>query len=121
MKAVSHAINIFAVRALPDRPYVTGTHSTVWVQTTTYTMELWWAVRMKTSTTWTDAKATTLKFGKRVVEESHGNSESEQRVCRPTDEAVTSQIGTNRNSTSIFVVVLGFVIDTLFVQANPQN
>jgi len=31
-----------------------------------------------------------------VAEESHGNAESEQRVCRPTDEAVTSQIETNR-------------------------
>ena len=44
IKAVSHAINTFAVRVHLRRPHVTGTHSTARIQTTTYSVELWWAV-----------------------------------------------------------------------------
>jgi hypothetical protein len=53
IKAVSHAINIFAVRAHPRRPHVTGTLSRAQIQTTTYSPELWWAVQMRTTATWT--------------------------------------------------------------------
>jgi len=41
IKAVSHAINNFAVRAHPRPPHVTGTHSTARIQTTTYSPGLW--------------------------------------------------------------------------------
>jgi len=47
---VSLTINIFAARAHPRRPYVTWT---VRFQTTTFSPELWWAVQMRTTTTWT--------------------------------------------------------------------
>ena len=53
IKAVSHVINIFAVRAHPRRPHVIGTHSTARIQTSTYSPELWSAVQMRTTTMWT--------------------------------------------------------------------
>ena len=39
-----HVTYVFAVCAPTRQPYVTGTHSTVRIQTLTYTPELWWAM-----------------------------------------------------------------------------
>jgi len=58
IKAVSLTINIFAVRAPTRRTYVTGTHSTVRIQTSKYSLELRWAIQMRTTTTWKIARIT---------------------------------------------------------------
>jgi hypothetical protein len=55
IKAAFHAINIFSVRVPQRRPNVTGALSAARIQTTTYSPQLWWAVQMRTTATWTIA------------------------------------------------------------------